>query len=535
MLPWGVVVAAALALTVGLWTHLDTVFAGNLSTDTMLASWFHGRVAAGGVPAELSDFDFPDPYETAREFPSVADAVLLAPLVRAVGWPGHWNLTIVLGVVLAGLGAAGVAKATGVGDRGVVVAGLLGVLCRPLWFEAISARFNAVFPGIVLIGVALAAAALRAPRAAAVPLMVAGVAAGVVGLWVYPLWAALLLPLALVALGPAVRDATWRRRGLLLAGAAVAGLALAFLLQDAFEARVSAQACLRLRCPDRYHSVDLRDAFRVWVDDDGLARGGLALAPWLLAGFGLMARRGGVVLLAAALALLGLALGPCPRLSGEPVLSGVYAHDPTASPTLWCALGRITDYGRFGTAASLCLAVLGGQAAHVLGEGRWWRAVLAWLAAAAAVGWCASTQIVEMGQARRWHTPPVPATARFLQTAAPGAVAELPFDRKYQFLSALAAPGHPRVNPLKNTPRPGGDDPTVRWLRALGTGRVTAPPPPGELAQGPVRWVLWDPGRCGVPAVPKAACADAIPAQLTQALGPPVWSEGEVRAWAVGR
>lgn len=535
LLPWLVVLVGAVVCTADLWVDLDVVFAGKLSTDTMLTAWFHGRVAEGALPETLDDFDFPDPYETAREFPSTADALLLAPLMRLVGWPGHWNLSIALGVVLASLGAAGVAKSTGVGDRGVIVAGLLGALCRPLWFEAVSARFNAIYPGLVLLGIALGAAALRAPAAASVGLMAVAVAVGVAGLWVYPPWALLLLPLALVALWPAVRDATWARRALLVGGGLVAAALLAFLLQDAADARVTHQQCLRLQCPDRYHSVDLRDLGRTTVEiQEAMVRGGLYLAPWLLAPLGLLARRGGVVLLGAALGLAALSLGPCPRSGGEAILSGLFAHDPSLRPDVWCTLGGITDYGRFATAAALCLAVLGGQAAHALGRGPRWRAALAWLASAGVVGWVATVHLTELNDPRPWHTPTVPATARFLRDAAPGPAAELPFDRQQQFLSVLAAPGRPRVNPLKRQPRAGAEDDVVAWLRALGRGEAATAPSAEAVAETEVRWVLWDPGRCGVPSVPKMACHPTIPVRLTQVLGAPVWQEGDVRAWAVG-
>ena len=200
VLVWGVLFAGLVALTNDLWLQTETIFAGQMSTDTVLTAWFHQRVAAEGVPETLDDFDFPMPYETAREFPSTADAMLFRPLVHALGFPGYWNIAVMAAVVLAGLGCAAVAGGLGAGPRGVLIAGLVGALCRPLWFEALSARFNAILPGLVLLGAALGAWAVR-QGVARWPVMGVGVALGIAGLWVYPLAGPAAAP-AVAARGP---------------------------------------------------------------------------------------------------------------------------------------------------------------------------------------------------------------------------------------------------------------------------------------------------------------------------------------------
>ena len=532
---WGILFAGLVALTNDLWLQTDTLVAGQLSTDTVLTAWFHQRVAAEGVPETLDDFDFPMPYETAREFPSTADAMLFRPLVHALGFPGYWNIAVMAAVVLAGLGCAAVAGGLGAGPRGVLIAGLVGALCRPLWFEALSARFNAILPGLVLLGAALGAWAVRHRGVARWPVMGVGVALGVGGLWVYPPWLVLLLPLLLLLAVRAVRASDHAGRVLFGVGVLVAAGLLTWLLSDVAEARVSGQQCLRLRCPDRFHSVDALRLFRVSVVvQDGLAEGGLYLAPWLVAPLALLHRRGlGLGLGAAVVGCAVLSLGPCPMWGGVPILEGLYRHDPSGSSALWCVLGRITDYGRFATAAGLVLAVMTGLGLSALGErGRvgW---VSAWLLGIGTVTWMATVHLTAMNDPRRWHVPDVPATARFLQEAGPGAAAELPYDRSQQFLSVLAAPGRARVNPLKSRPRPDMEDPVVQWLHGLGTGRDAVPPTAEALAETEVRWVVWDPARCGVPSVPKAACDPARVASLESVLGPAVWSEGEARAFAV--
>lgn len=535
VLPWLALLLGLVALTHDLWSRPGEVFAGKLSTDTMLTAWFHLRVAAGPLPETLDDFDFPQAYATAREFPSTADALLLRPLVRALGFPGYWNAAVVLAVGFAGLGTAAAAASLGVGPRGVLLAGFLGALCRPLWFEALSARFNAIYPGLLLLGAALGAWAIRRPGWGRLPLMAIGVALGVAALWVYPPWALILLPLLLAIALPALRDGDAAGRGLFLVGLMFAGGLLVWLLPEAVEARVTGQQCLRLRCPDRYHSVDVLDLLRSTVEPkEGLARGGLYLAPWLLAPLALGRRRwvgGGLLLGALGLALL--ALGPCPQLGGDPVLQGVFAHDPSGMPGLWCLLGRVTDHGRFATGAGLALAVLCALGVDAVGDGGRLRQALGWALGAGVVAWVATVHLAGMNDPRRWHVPEVPPPARFLAEAAPGVAAELPFDRSEQFLSVLAASGRPRVNPLKKRPRPGSGDPVVDWLNALGVGDVAESPTPAALAETHVRWVVWDPGRCRLPSVPRLACHPSIAVRLAATLGPPVWQEGQALAFEV--
>lgn len=535
LLPWLVLLLGLVGLTHDLWGRTDEIFAGKLSTDTVLTAWFHVRAAAGPLPATLDDFDFPRAYETAREFPSTADAVLLRPLVRALGFPGYWNVAVALAIGAAGLGTAAAAAALGAGPRGVLVAGLLGALCRPLWFEAVSARFNAIFPGLILLGAALGVWAIRGRGWGRAPLMALGIGLGVAGLWVYPPWALILLPVLLAMVLPALWEGDALGRGLFVVGVLVAGALLMGLLPEVAEARMGGQQCLRMTCPDRYHCADLRDLFRAAVDRrDGLTRGGLYLAPWLLAPLALGRRRWvGAGLLVGSMGLTVFALGPCPRLDGAPVLQGLFAHDPSAAPEVWCLLRRITDYGRFAAGAGLGLAVLGGLGVDAVGQGGRLRQVLGWALGIGAVAWVASVHLAEMDDPGRWQRPYVPPPARFLADAGPGVAAELPFDRSQQFLSAVAAPGRARVNPLKRRPRAGSGDPVVDWLQALGVGEVARVPSARALTATRVRWVTWDPGRCGVPSVPRLACDPSIPATLETALGPPVWREGRALAFEV--
>ena len=96
-----------------------------------------------------------------------------------------------------------------------------------------------------------------------------------------------------------------------------------------------------------------------------------------------------------------------------------------------------------------------------------------------------------------WTRSPTSDSSDLLREAGPGAVVELPYDQRYQFLSVLQSSGHPRVNTLRPAERSpnvwrgrvdgiSGRRSVVRyvveWFDDLGRGQscllYTSPSPP---------------------------------------------------------
>ena len=162
----------------------------------------------------------------------------------------------------------------------------------------------------------------------------------------------------------------------------------------------------------------------------------------------------------------------------------------------------------------------------------------------------------------RWLAVPELSTTAFLRDAELGSIVELPFDRRVQYLSALQAPDRPRVNPLNSKPRgysaalqirPGDQEhPFVGWLVGLGRGDVGSPPTEDQALASGVRWVLFDPERCGGKALknlpfvsrpmnrlhgwadaPPTACVPAVVEALVGLLGTPQTLPSQARVWDV--
>ena len=136
-----------------------------------------------------------------------------------------------------------------------------------------------------------------------------------------------------------------------------------------------------------------------------------------------------------------------------------------------------------------------------------------------------------------WSASPKTASAAVLADAGPGAVVELPYDQRYQFLSILQSSQHPRVNTLRPAQRSpnvwrgrvdgiSGRRSVVRsvieWFDDLGRGLTTeAAPARAEIAEAGIRWVIFEPMRCKEegPFVKQAACSDEVLQTLKAALG----------------
>ena len=399
----------------------------------------------------------------------------------------------------------------------MVLAGGLALLCRQTWFNLISARMNVVWPGFAMLAIAAVLLLLRREglsRPARLALAGLGAVAGANAALIYPPQLAALIPAGLLLVAGPLWRARWRER---LWAALPAVLALAWVwpeLTAIAGARDGYQHCSHMDCPDRVHALTLEQLALDHMQWDGLSRPGFFWTTWIAAPLALLHRRRATLLLVGAMIppLLWVALGPCAEVWPGRTLESLHG--------MWCILSKLSDYGRTATIAALLAAVLGG-----LGVGALPGAPVRW-AAAGAVLWLTWQQLLPEYMAHdKWRTPTLPLSARFLHSAEPGPVAELPYDRAAQYLSVLEAPGRPRVNPLKPAPRVEYVTPTWAWLHAIGRGE----PDPGHAVSRAdvealrIRWILYEPERCGRVS---ATCGEDGVARLTAVLGPPRVEEG---------
>jgi len=525
------------------------VFAGRLSTDNVVTPWFYGHVgrqlATGSSSERLTDFGYPSPMARVREFPSAWDARLVAPLNQWGDWTAGWARIQAAVLLVNGLGAALLARGLGARGVGIVVAGLLAVVCRPVWKDLVMARMNAAFPGLAFatLGLWLLVLRQRADRGSRPRWGLAAITVpvGVLAALVYPPHLALLVPLGVIL---AARPMLQTRRvhlGLALAVAVGVGLIALPELQDIAAAGTSRTvACSALSCASPLNSVAWDRLFLRAPDAaQGLSDSGAVAATWLVLPLVVFWKRRVEAILATLLvgALAFLSMGPCPSwTAGLRIDLSVL---PTALQSLaWrsvCLLEPIHDYNRLLTMALLLAGVLGGVGAdRVVRRKRPLGALLALGVAGTAI---AGTQWLVLSEALspdKWHDSQPPTTAvHILQTpdSQRGPVAELPFDRSAQFLSVLWAPQVPRVNPLRSEGPPPGADPFVAWLHALGTGRPILQVPSADAAKASgVRWVYFDPDRC--PNAEPGACQRDVASALTGVLGRPV-RFGTLRVWSV--
>lgn len=507
----------------------DHIFIGRISTDAAVTLWFYDLIARSDVlPYGLVDFDWPSPWLRGREFPSAVDASMVAPIGRLVDWPRRWG--VVQTVVLGGnaLGAALLARAVGCRGAAIVVAGGLALLNRQLWFDLVAARMNAVWPGLAAAALGAWLLTLNRQRPTAQRLATAGAAAwlGALAGAVYPPYLAMLAPAGMVlGLGMLVRQRSWSG---LLWGLLPIAAALIWIGGDLSEmaALRSNRQLTDLQCPDSVHALDA--AWLARSDSlGGLSLPGISVTSWALAPLALLhPRRGAAVLIAGMVAvLMALSMGPCPSLYGD-MLPQWQTLDQVA---LWRPLERLTDYGRLASGAALLLTVLSALGVDALR--RLW-SPLSVLVAGACLTWGAGLLMTEIRQPDKWHAFEVPLTAQFLKTAEPGAAAELPFDRSQQFLSVIAHPDRPRVNPLKAGPRL-QTNPFLLWLIQIGRGLpAVADFDIDDLDSAKVRWVLLEPGRCRQGGAPALVCSEAGISAVSEQLGTPQRvADGRLLVW----
>lgn len=548
LLPWLGVVAFGLWAAAPILQADGEVFAGRLSTDNVVTPWFYDLVAR--LLADGRDTDWliglrhPSPLARTVEFPSDWDARLLAPLSWWAEWPRSWGLIQTAALLVNGLGAAILARGLGARGPGIVVAGILGVVCRPVWKDLIMARMNAAFPGLAVGALGAWLWTVRT-KGSGLGTAALAVGLGVAATLVYPPYVALLVPFGvLFGWGP-----VWKAKGSArLRALAVVGLVAVLTvpaLQDiAASGMRKAVACSNITCPTAQNAVSWDRIFLSAPDwREGLSLpGSVAAALWLWP-LALWARPRRAVVGASVLigGLLFLSLGPCASWSATQRV------DLAALPFGWdrwvayilCKLEPIHDYNRLLTLGVTLAGVLGGVGVHAL-AGHPRRSWLRWLAvvgvAGAAVGQAQWVVLSESLSPTKWHRADPPATARHIAdtpVADRGLVLELPFDRSAQFLSILAEPSVPRGNPLRPGDRPPMQDTFWRWAYAVGKGQsVEAEPLPAAVKASGVRWVYFDEDRCANAA--QTACTASTHATLRRVLGAPK-RVGGLLVWKVER
>lgn len=522
--PWVVLVWLVVWCCWPLLTGGERIFIGRISTDAAVTLWFYDLIARSPeLPYTLHDFDWPDPWPRGHEFPSAVDAAMVAPIGRLFDWPQRWGViqTVVVGV--NAIGAALLARAVGCRGAAIVLAGGLAMLNRQLWFDLVAARMNAVWPGLAAaaLGVWLMSLDRHQSRTRRLAIVVLAAWLGALAGAVYPPYLVMLAPAGLIL----AISVLWqgRRWSGLLWGALPLLLALLWVGSDLAEMtslRTNRQLAA-LDCPDRVHALDVLWLARPESAGD-LSLPGLSIASWLLVPLALLhpMRKAAVLIAVSAAVLLTLSLGPCPTWDGV-----AWTEWSTLDAVeFWMPLGRLTDYGRLASATAVLLALLSALGVDVLR--RIW-SPLSILATVSCLSWGAGQLMTEIRQPDKWHPFTVPLTAEFLADAKPGPAAELPFERSQQFLSVIAHPDRPRVNPLKAGPRL-QSNPFVFWLLQVGRGQlVEGQFDTDDINNSGVRWILLEPARCEPRSVPNAACGPELISMLETLFGAPESVEGD--------
>jgi hypothetical protein len=530
---WGVLFFA-LWICFPMWSQHSLLFMGQPAGDNLATPWFYGFVAQEGPSALLHSFDVPRPIGTRSEFPSLWDARLFSPLVERLEWPQWWGIVASACVILNALSMAALARVLGCGGLATLYVGCMGALLRPVWSDIAFGRLNVALPGLAVFAFAFwlwsfpSSGRSWAARGAS-----AGLAGlfGVLAAWVYPPFLLLLSPMALLL--------AWRLyphpRGWFLPLLAV-GCAYGIAHPELMEILRASQRSLACasECPDIYHRLSADRIFLFSVPDQGLSLSGLS--GWMLLslplalfrpGLGASVRQGGwlLPLLSVGALYLVLSLGPCPYVTDAQALDLTgWLRSLMAWP--WCFSASLHDYARLATPVGLLVIVLGGMALSSLrGRFRWMGAA----AAAVIVGLASADRVEELLDPAKWHSPAPSAPAVFLRDRPAAVVAELPFDTTVHYLSALEAPQHRWVNPLRLAGQPRSRQPFFLWLQRLGRGHETGLLPTAQqVSAADVDWVFFDSTRCRNR---KGACSALVVEELRTVLGEPSELAAGVWMW----
>ena len=535
----------------------DQVF-GLLAGDGIRAAWFQDFVARNafswGELRVLGDFDWPNPRPRYEELSTIADSVLLAPLAWLWPWPGQWSVLQAMAVLVNGLALAWLARVVGCRGLGMCVAGCLGVCVLQVLKELHMGRINAAWVGFAVAALASWLQVLSKKGAPWQVLAKQGLLAAILGAFavsVYPPWIALLAPMGLILGWKAFLQADGATR--LASGLALGGGALLAAPQLRAILR-SPRAQFDLEAPSVTQGIGAHLGGDLHVDmvlsvSDWLSivppsgagiQPGVVVGTWALVLFLLpfVARRGRVLLLICWAGVLGvLSMG-----AGSPV-GGVLSQQA------WNTLGVLHDFGRFATAAGVVAALAAGIAisdAWETGSRRKRQLVLGM--SVLAVAHAVTVSVGTIRDPQRWsRVLEFPGTA-YLKQAPSKPTVELPYGERLGFLSVLAAPDSPRVNPI-NLDRPDTrPSEVVRWFGQLGVGDVPAVAPTrAAIARSGIGRVVFDTHRCGRPysnesprvypwprEVPVRACGESVSQAIEQVLGAPKEVVEGVFVWEFG-
>ena len=531
--------------------HGHIMFMGKPSADNVITPWFYDFIARSLLDGEsyryLQEFDFPNPQHHTIEFPSVMDAVLLAPVAWIFDWPQQWAWTLTLTMLLNVIAIAALSRVIGLGRWSVAFSGMSVVLLRPLWAEMVKGRMNVLMPGLAILAMVGILMCFRrdgdnqrrklTTRGLGI-LLALGM--GAVSALVYPPFLLMLIPIGVLLVLP-----FWRYSGFfsVVLPIAVAGLAYWSVfdtLWGIYYDNHRVMECAALQCPDRYNSFAI-STLALWepIYQHGLSLSGLQGAPWLLLPFVLLHRKHwwkgfGFCVIAAAYVLMSL--GPCPNETPFSRLKSEWVEQisPWMEP-LWCASSQLHDFGRFGMITGLLLCVCGGISLDILWRFRSRFLKLCAIVLGSWILWLSYEPLIqEILHPSKWHSQPRNVVADFMKSHPREVAAELPFDRSAQFLSALEAPYVWRVNPLRPNDPPRVETVFFTWLYAVAKGRKPdVSPTTDQVRRSGVQWIFFDPSRCEQHGGQIQPCAPWVREELKAILGEPEILSFGVSVWEI--
>ena len=548
---WDIVLCIVFAMWVSspLWMHGHILFMGKVSTDNVVTPWFYDFIARSVWNGEdytlLREFDYPNSHSYMIEFPSLMDAFLLAPIAWIFEWPEQWAWTLTVTLLVNVIAVASFAKVIGLGRWAVAFSGMSVALLRPFWAEMVKGRLNVLLPGLAIlaiVGILLCFSkneqGERRGRSLRIFGAILAFSMGAISALVYPPFLLMLIPL-----GAFVTISFWRKSGFISIFLPIIIGGLAYwavfdILWEIYFDNYRALKCADLTCPDRYNSFAWSN-LALWepVRNEGLSLSGLYAAPWLLVPMVLLHPKFrwsglGLGIVSAIYAILSL--GPCPNSTPFKRMDAEWITqlDPLLRP-IWCSSMQLHDFGRYGMVTSLILCICGGMALDSL-----WRfrsSFLKMLSLGLGI-WILSLSyqplMQEMLHLSKWHAIPNNPVADFLKDHSGEVVAELPFDRSLQFLSALETPGNLRVNPIRPSRSSNTGGVFNEWLFTLSRGeRPEISPSANDMKISRVDWVFFDKSRCkGKETEP---CERWVKKELESVLGVPKTLSIGVFVWAV--
>lgn len=121
--------------------------AGQSLVGSLWSNWWVSHAVREGRPLEVLSSDlvyWPRGANLVEMFGNVGSSFLALPLQLVLGYPGYWNLFVLLSIVANGLAMRALARRLGADRSGALVAGAVFAFCPPLVAE-ISAGHQQVF------------------------------------------------------------------------------------------------------------------------------------------------------------------------------------------------------------------------------------------------------------------------------------------------------------------------------------------------------------------------------------------------------